>query len=456
MGQQPCARSSASARPNTSGRDDVSMAGLVREAAIRALDDAEMTWADIDAVVIGKAPDIFEGVMMPELYLADALGAAGKPMIRVHTAGQRRRLDRDRRRAPHRGRASTSACSRSRSRSSPRATRTCALSRPACRSPAASAPAATSRRYIRAYIERSGAPDDIGPMVAVKDRLQRAARTRTRTCKIPDITIEKVKESPMVWDPIRRLESCPTSDGAVRDGAHRRGRRPKRATGRRRRGCTARAMRSRAVDVPRPRPGEPAGRPGLRRRRLPRRPASPTRARRSTAPRSTCRSAGTSRCGWRTSASPARARAGRWPRPASPRSTATFPVNCRAACCRRTRSARRACSGSPRPRMQVRGTAGEHQVDGARRRARPRLRRRLAVLRHVGRRFGTSLGDRAAARGSELTLLTSGRCTASLRRRGRHRARGRCWPPASVGRSRTSGSGERRSSRASASGRRSG
>src|SRR5271154_355416 len=68
-------------------RDDVSMAGLVREAAMRALEDAEMTWADIEAVVIGTAPDIFEGVMMPELYLADALGAAGKPMMRVHTAG---------------------------------------------------------------------------------------------------------------------------------------------------------------------------------------------------------------------------------------------------------------------------------------------------------------------------------------------------------------------------------
>ncbi len=68
-------------------RVDVSMAGLVREAALRALEDAEMTWKDIDAVVIGKAPDMFEGVMMPEIYLADALGAVGKPMMRVHTAG---------------------------------------------------------------------------------------------------------------------------------------------------------------------------------------------------------------------------------------------------------------------------------------------------------------------------------------------------------------------------------
>src|SRR4051794_12427086 len=68
-------------------REDVSMAGLLREAVDRALEDAGMTFADIDAVVVGKAPDLFEGVMMPELYLADALGAAGKPLLRVHTAG---------------------------------------------------------------------------------------------------------------------------------------------------------------------------------------------------------------------------------------------------------------------------------------------------------------------------------------------------------------------------------
>ena len=68
-------------------REDVSLAGLVREAAQRALEDAELGWSDIDAVVVGKAPDAIEGVMMPELYLADALGAVGKPLLRVHTAG---------------------------------------------------------------------------------------------------------------------------------------------------------------------------------------------------------------------------------------------------------------------------------------------------------------------------------------------------------------------------------
>ena len=68
-------------------RIDVSMPGLLREAALRALDDAGLTFKDIDAVVIGKAPDTFEGVMLPENYLADAVGATGKPLLRVHTAG---------------------------------------------------------------------------------------------------------------------------------------------------------------------------------------------------------------------------------------------------------------------------------------------------------------------------------------------------------------------------------
>src|SRR5260370_36139899 len=68
-------------------RSDVSIAGLCREAVDRALADAGTAPADIDAIVVGKAPDLFEGVMMPELYLADALGAVGKPLLRVHTAG---------------------------------------------------------------------------------------------------------------------------------------------------------------------------------------------------------------------------------------------------------------------------------------------------------------------------------------------------------------------------------
>src|SRR4051812_14187707 len=68
-------------------RKDVSMNGLVREAIDKALADSGSTFDDIDAVVVGKAPDFFEGVMMPELFMVDAMGATNKPLIRVHTAG---------------------------------------------------------------------------------------------------------------------------------------------------------------------------------------------------------------------------------------------------------------------------------------------------------------------------------------------------------------------------------
>ena len=48
------------------------------------------------------------------------------------------------------------------------------------------------------------------------------------------------------------------------------------------------------------------------------------------------------------------------------RSTATSRGTRRAACCRRTRSARRACSASPRPRSRCGARPASYQVDGAR------------------------------------------------------------------------------------------
>ena len=69
MSHEPCAIVGIGQTEHKTRRWDVSLGGLVREAARRALDDAQMDWDDIDAVVIGKAPDLFEGVMKPELYL---------------------------------------------------------------------------------------------------------------------------------------------------------------------------------------------------------------------------------------------------------------------------------------------------------------------------------------------------------------------------------------------------
>ncbi|CRH15137.1 keto acyl-CoA thiolase [Mycobacterium tuberculosis] len=50
-------------------------------------------------------------------------------------------------------------------------------------------------------------------MVAVKDRLN-GSRNPLAHLQQPDITLEKVMASQMLWDPIRFDETCPSSDGA--------------------------------------------------------------------------------------------------------------------------------------------------------------------------------------------------------------------------------------------------
>jgi acetyl-CoA C-acetyltransferase len=66
---------------------------------------------------------------------------------------------------------------------------------------------------VRGYMKRANAPDEVGMMVAVKDR-QNALKNPYAHLHMDDISLEKVKASPMLWDPIRYLETCPSSDGA--------------------------------------------------------------------------------------------------------------------------------------------------------------------------------------------------------------------------------------------------
>ena len=318
-------------------RHDVSMNGLVREAIDKALADSGSTFDDIDAVVVGKAPDFFEGVMMPELFMADAVGATGKPLIRVHTAGSVG------------GSTAVVAASLVQSGKYRRVLAMAwekqsesnamwALSIPVpFTKPVGAGAGGYFAPHVRAYIRRSGAPthrrDGRGQGPAQRQPQSAGASAQ------PDITLEKVLSSQMLWDPIRFDETCPSSDGAcalvigdeqIADA------RVRRSSGRldpRHRAA------HRTAGLLRPRPGQPAAGRG---RRCGRRPGSPARSTRSTSPRSTCRSPGSSRCGWRTSDLRRRARAGSSPRPARPRSAAACRSTRPAACCPPTRSAHRA------------------------------------------------------------------------------------------------------------------
>jgi acetyl-CoA C-acetyltransferase len=194
-------------------RIDVSMPGLVREAALRALDDAGLTFADIDAVVIGKAPDTFEGVMLPENYLADAIGATGKPLLRVHTAGSvggsTANVAMSLVQAGIHERVLTIGWEK---QSESNAMWGLSLSPPFSVAVVAGA-GGYFAPLIHAYIARSGAPEDTGIRTALKDRLN-ALKNPLAHLQIPDIDFDKIANSPMLWDPIRYLESCPSSDGA--------------------------------------------------------------------------------------------------------------------------------------------------------------------------------------------------------------------------------------------------
>ncbi|WP_083874146.1 thiolase domain-containing protein [Nocardia paucivorans] len=191
----------------------VTIGALVREAVDAAMADAELDFGDIDAVVLSKTPDLFDGVMNPELYLADAMGARGLPVTRVFTGGSvgghaaiygahlvRAGLAR---------RVLVVAYSKE-----SEGDFTWALSRGMPFSAQLGAGAgAHFAPVIREYIRRSGAPEHIGWQVAVNHRLN-ATRNPYAHIQRPDITIEEVRNSRMLWDPIRYLESCPSSDGS--------------------------------------------------------------------------------------------------------------------------------------------------------------------------------------------------------------------------------------------------
>jgi acetyl-CoA C-acetyltransferase len=213
MGKLPAAVVGIGQTHHRAKREDLSMAGLCREAMDRALADANLTLDDIDAIVVGKAPDLFEGVMMPELYLAEALGAVGKPLLRVHTAGSVG------------GSTAIVASSLVSSGVHKRVLTVAyekqsesnamwALSVPLpFNMPVHAGAGGYFAPHVRSYIRRSGAPTHVGAIVAAKDR-QNALKNPYAHLHNKDTTVESVLASQMLWDPIRYDETCPSSDGA--------------------------------------------------------------------------------------------------------------------------------------------------------------------------------------------------------------------------------------------------
>src|SRR3954468_12872148 len=213
MGKQPAAVIGVGQTHHRAKREDVSMPGLLREAIDRALEDAQMTLDEVEAVVVGKAPDFFEGVMMPDLFLADALGAVGKPLLRVHTAGSvggsTAIVAASLVQAGVHDRVLTVAFEK---QSESNAMWALSIPVPFIM-PVHAGAGGYFAPHVRSYIRRSGAPTHIGAMVAAKDR-QNALKNPYAHLHNEGTTVESVLASTMLWDPIRYDETCPSSDGA--------------------------------------------------------------------------------------------------------------------------------------------------------------------------------------------------------------------------------------------------
>ena len=197
-------------------RTDVSLPEMVREATDAAMLDAGVTPVDIDAVVMGSGPEIFEGVNFPDHWLGPAIRMAGKPVIRVETGGTA---------------GSTTGIAAFHHVSSGVFDVVLAvgyeklsdgdvlagMSR--CYDPRwdrdfASGAVGLAGLQARQYLDRhSQAREEHGAMVVVKNRhngtLNRHAHLRS------EVTVEDVMSSSPAAEPLKLLDCCPSSDGAA-------------------------------------------------------------------------------------------------------------------------------------------------------------------------------------------------------------------------------------------------
>ncbi len=213
MGKQRVAIVGTGQTFHKSHRPDVNGQELICEAVQRALADAELTIADIDAIVIGNM-DHFEGINYVDCWSVDGAGAYLKPIIKLTTGGTT---------------GSTLAIGgyhmvasglfdkvliigwEKNSESDTTGAITTAFDPIWDRlvfAGAISGLAAEAQAYMAEY----GATDRDAARVSVRDRQHACNNPHAQLRKA--VTVEEVLASPMLADPIHLLDVCPRTDGA--------------------------------------------------------------------------------------------------------------------------------------------------------------------------------------------------------------------------------------------------
>ena len=199
---------------HVSRRLDVGIPEMVREAVDRCLETRDLTFADVDALVVGNM-EMFEGVNLIEHWLVDALGAAGKPLWKLNNGGTVG--------------ASTAiaACYlvasgfhrrvlcvgfEKQSEGSAQSSIT-TVGDPVWERAVMAGAIGNFAAMTSVYVNESGVTAEQAARVAVKAR-RNACLNPHAQLKMPDITVEDVLASDMLAYPVRKLDFCPSSDGA--------------------------------------------------------------------------------------------------------------------------------------------------------------------------------------------------------------------------------------------------
>ena len=194
-------------------RADVNGQELIHEAVVAALEDAELTIHDIDAVVIGNM-DHFEGINYVDCWSIGGSGGYMKPTIKLTTGGTT---------------GSTLAIAgyhmvasgmfdrllvigweKNSESDTTGAIITC--SDPIVDRAIFAGAVSGLALEAQAYMNRYGATPKDAARVSVRDRRHACNNPYAQLRK--EVTIEEVMNSPVLADPLRLLDMCPRTDGA--------------------------------------------------------------------------------------------------------------------------------------------------------------------------------------------------------------------------------------------------
>jgi acetyl-CoA C-acetyltransferase len=199
---------------HVSSRKDVGIPELVREAVDRCLDSRELSFADVDAIVLGNM-EMFEGINMVEHWLADAIGVAGKPLWKLNnggTVGSSTAVAATYLIASGFHRRVLCVGFEKQSEGSAQSSIT-TVGDPIWERAVMAGAIGNFAAMTSVYVHESGVTAEQAAKVAVKAR-RNACLNPHAQLKMPDITVEEVLESKMLAHPVRMLDFCPSSDGA--------------------------------------------------------------------------------------------------------------------------------------------------------------------------------------------------------------------------------------------------